>query len=532
MRTSISAPAGGIRSFQASVPAQGLVSRDRTWQWLVPDLALMAAAVTLFYSLFLFGGYRSFFHDSDAGWHIRTGELILRAGALPHTDPFSFTQAGTPWFAWEWLADAAVGFIHRGAGLAGVALFYSAALAAGVWLWFRLNWAAGGSFLLAALFAVPMLSTTNLHWLARPHLLSWIFLLLTFRFAIRPRFTPLAFLMIAAVSCFWANVHASFLMGPAFLFTYAVGTALSGFVFAGDASADRSQARNFLLAAAVAFLATLLNPYGIGLHRHVMAYLMDSALLDRVGEFQSFNFHLAGSGQILLALAIAAVGGVLSLARRDLGSFLQIAILLALALRSARALPLVALLALPLANGAITQALRSAQGLTSSFRNFLQGALNYSDRLRAIDRASSGLVWVPLLLLLAAFTLRIPAVAANTGFPPAEFPVAASSAVAKLPSDARILSSDKFGGYLIYRFAGNRKVFFDGRSDLYGAEFLSRYGDLTQLRPGWQSTLDRFHFTHALLPANAPLIGALESAGWICIYRDPVASLLARTSRN
>ena len=27
--------------------------------------------------------------------------------------------------------------------------------------------------------------------------------------------------------------------------------------------------------------------------------------------------------------------------------------------------------------------------------------------------------------------------------------------------------TDKFGGYLIYRFEGRRKVFFDGRSDFY-----------------------------------------------------------------
>jgi len=128
-------------------------------QWLLPDLGLLAATVTLFYSLFLFGGYRAFFHDSDAGWHIRAGEQILRTGELPRTDPFSFTAAAKPWFAWEWLADAAVGAIHRYSGLAGVALFYATVLAAGVWLWFRLNWAADGSFLLAAMFAVPMLST-------------------------------------------------------------------------------------------------------------------------------------------------------------------------------------------------------------------------------------------------------------------------------------------------------------------------------------------------------------------------------------
>ena len=69
--------------------------------WLVPDLALVAASVTLFYCLFLVQGYRDLFRDSDTGWHIRTGETILTTHRLPHSDPCSFSHAGEPWFAWH-----------------------------------------------------------------------------------------------------------------------------------------------------------------------------------------------------------------------------------------------------------------------------------------------------------------------------------------------------------------------------------------------------------------------------------------------
>ena len=101
-------------------------SRART-AWFAPDLALVAAAVTLFYCLFLFQGYQKLFRDSDAGWHIRNGEAILATHELPRTDPYSFTRAGEPWFAWEWGSDVIVGAIHRAAGLSGVAMFYGVA---------------------------------------------------------------------------------------------------------------------------------------------------------------------------------------------------------------------------------------------------------------------------------------------------------------------------------------------------------------------------------------------------------------------
>src|SRR5437016_9942534 len=177
-------------------------------RWWLPDVAMVAACVTLFYCLFLFQGYQRLFRDSDAGWHIRNGEAILATGALPRTDPYSFTRAGQPWFAWEWLADVAAGALHRTGGLDAVALFYAAAISTGVWLWFRLHWALGGNFLIACAMAPLLLSTCNIHWLARPHVLSWIFLLL----AIFPRRPNL--LLVGAVTALWANVHASFFLAP------------------------------------------------------------------------------------------------------------------------------------------------------------------------------------------------------------------------------------------------------------------------------------------------------------------------------
>src|SRR6185503_5303446 len=101
---------------------------------LVPDLALAASIITLFYCLFLFEGYQKLFRDSDTGWHLRTGESILSTRVLPRTDPYSFTRSGQPWLAWEWGADVLMAAAHRAGGLSGVAFLFSVSIAAGVWL--------------------------------------------------------------------------------------------------------------------------------------------------------------------------------------------------------------------------------------------------------------------------------------------------------------------------------------------------------------------------------------------------------------
>jgi hypothetical protein len=187
--------------------------------------------------------------------------------------------------------------------------------------------------------------------------------------------------------------------------------------------------------------------------------------------------------------------------------FLLSVLFTALALRSARALPLAALLLLPVANAEIAERFGVWR--------------EYAGRLREMDASMGGLVWTPLLLAAAWALLAL----APAGFPPDQFPVAAYD---HIPADARLFAPDKYGGYLIYRSSGKRKVFFDGRSDFYGAEFLKQYGRLVQVRPGWQAIWDGFGFTHALLPLDAPLAAALEQAGWRQVYSDATSRLLTK----
>lgn len=462
-------------------------------------MGLVAATVTLFYCLFVFQGYQTLFRDSDAGWHIRTGETILATGRLPRTDPYSFTRAGQPWFAWEWGTDAVVGAIHRAAGLRGVALFYGVAISAGVWLWFRLHWVLGGNFLVAGAMSPLLLSACIIHWLARPHVIGWLFLLGA---VLRAETAGKDFgwrdaLGTAVFSAVWANAHASFFFAPAIAAIYWVGRWARG---------DRS--RWFVWAAVVTAVAPLANPYGWHLYQHVFRYLTDSELLAHIAEFQSFDFHSGGSWQIVAAVILGIAGGTLAFTQKRYEHALLALLISVLALRSARALPLVGLVLLPIANRAITPLLPG-------------GVQAYCERLRAIDARLSGLALAPLAVVAAFGLLRL----LPAGFPANQFPVAAYS---HIPVDARLFAPDKFGGYLIYRSNGTRKVFFDGRSDFYGADFLKRYGRMVELRPGWREYWDSFQFTHALMPGDYPLVPMLEQLGWHEVYRDDTATLLAR----
>src|SRR5215468_6029452 len=75
---------------------------------------------------FLFGrmnGVKTLLGDCDTGWHIRTGEWILANGWVPMRDIFSFSKAGAPWYAWEWLSDVLFAKITQFGGLQALVVF-------------------------------------------------------------------------------------------------------------------------------------------------------------------------------------------------------------------------------------------------------------------------------------------------------------------------------------------------------------------------------------------------------------------------
>lgn len=499
---------------------------------VLPNLAAMLSAATLAYCLFVFGGGEQFFRDSDSGWHIRSGEWILAHRALPGVDPYSFSKAAQPWFLWEWGSDVLMGLAYRIDGFRGLAALVAVTLSACSWMWCRLNFAAGGDFFLAALLSPLMVTTASLHWLARPHVFSWLFLLGALLYAEwREEAAPAPFawaelLAISAVTAVWANMHGSFILAPVIAGVYAVAHFLRPLLWPLDAKTERHKAQWFVCAGIAAIAGSFLNPYGWGLHAHVIPYLLNDALTKHVAEFQSFNFHDKDATQIALTMGVAALGGTLALLRGKLSHFLLAALFLWGGLRSARVIPLVALAILPMANGAVTGTLRVAQGLRQPLRKMLDDAIQYSSRIRTIDARLSGAGFLAAAVVACLLLLRAPLFSKQIGFPSNRFPVDASASVEKLPQEARLLAPDSYGGYLIYRFGGARKVFFDGRSDFYGADFMNQYLVLINARPGWQEIVRSFGFTHALLPEESALKASLEQAGWVRLYQDRVATLL------
>jgi len=95
------------------------VSSSLTWlqllKWAVsfPAMLGMLLVGRIFYEA------RGFNIDPDMWWHIKVGGDILRTHHWPTIDPYSWTAAGTPWIAYEWLGEIPLYLVHSVSGRLG-----------------------------------------------------------------------------------------------------------------------------------------------------------------------------------------------------------------------------------------------------------------------------------------------------------------------------------------------------------------------------------------------------------------------------
>jgi hypothetical protein len=96
-------------------------------------------------------------------------------------------------------------------------------------------------------------------------------------------------------------------------------------------------------------------------------------------------------------------------------------------------------------------------------------------------------------------------------------------------SEDNLFNDYYWGGYLIYQLYPDRRVFIDGRSDVYAERLMDRYAAVEQLKPNWRQVLDEHNVRLALVKKDSPLDVVLGiDEGWQELYVGEVERLFAR----
>ncbi|HEX2987733.1 MAG TPA: hypothetical protein VHS06_06130 [Chloroflexota bacterium] len=323
--------------------------------------------------------------DPDMWWHMAAGRFILETGTVPQTDPLSYTAAGWPWVAHEWLAEIAMYLLYQAGGYLLPVVVFAALVTATFWVLFRtLRLLAMSAAASAAItFWAAFMSLAG--WNVRPQIFSYLFFAIYLFLLLRSRQRPDRLIWaMPAIMALWVNLHAGYVMGLFIIGCFVVGEGINQLrVVSRQRSAISTQHSSWLgaarrcarlgrvggdpphwkapntqhtalstqfrqwIAVGVATLAaTAINPQGLSMLLYPLTYAgTQNASMRYITEWQSPNFHdyfyfVFGASLMVLMLLPG---------RRAVDWALGIPLLLltAMSLQSARVIPFYAIAMAP-----------------------------------------------------------------------------------------------------------------------------------------------------------------------------------------
>jgi hypothetical protein len=231
----------------------------------------------------------------DLAYQVRAGDEILRAGALPAVDTWTFTIEGKPWLDQQWLAQVLFSVVH---GLGGWELLFVARaglVVAALGLLLGAMIERGAPIRVAAVLALVAFLLAAPALALRPQLIAIVlFCALLYISSVR-WWRPYLDVVAVLVVVVWANVHGSFVLAPLVL----------GYIWLEDVVRGRPWRRSLVMILA-GTAATLVNPFGIGVWSYAASFGVDPVIRETVSEWQRTT-PLTISGALFYASLVATV---------------------------------------------------------------------------------------------------------------------------------------------------------------------------------------------------------------------------------
>jgi hypothetical protein len=477
---------------------------------LVPSWPLLIAAAAL---LRVLGDPQSVLRDPDTYLHVAVGRWIIGHLALPLRDPFSSTMPGAIWIPHEWLSEVVMAVVYRLAGWNGLVLLTGALFACTMGFLTR-RLLRHGEPLTTVILALSIAALLLPHVIARPHLLAlpimalWSAALIEARDA--RRHPPCWALPLMTL---WANLHGGFMAGMAL----AVYLAAEAVILPGGRS-RQSEALTWGGFVLLSTAAALLTPMGLAgfLQPFRLAFMstMQGAVVEwlrpEIVAFQPQEIWLLGA--IFVGFATGA--------RLPLSRLLLLLALFHLWLQHARYADLLA------AIGPIAVFASLGPQIAARVRAEPPSALA---RLagRLAKPASPAIVALAILAsaVVAIVVLLRPLPREDSDITPD----AALAAARRMELSGPVFNSEGFAGYLVFNGV---PTYIDGRFEMYGDGFLSRYLEAIDGRePALTEALEGHGVTWTLLAPQDGAVAVLDHRpGWRRVYADRTAVIHAHRS--
>lgn len=531
------------------------------WKTLHYFFGLMALAVL--FGLIIFAANVEI-KDLDLWLHLGVGRYIVETQSIPSSDILSATIAGRPWINHEWLFQVILYMIYQQGGVDGLIAFQVGMVVI--------------TFILLLFFGYSRekLGFINLFLLL-------IFFVYQTRFTLRPDMFSLLFLamdiyllglylanratlwIMFVIQVIWSNIHGFFIFGPllallAICVEYLKRHFRLPWQWHKIGALSDSEFKRLKQIALALILACLVNPYGVQGVFYPFQVLFSlsnesKVFFEHISELQQpivlsnvFSFDSYPAFRILFLLSFLSF--LFNFRRIDIGVFVSWLIFLIFSLAALRNLTFFAFIA-------YFTFLVNAQYIPFSdfFSKMAQKIFRNGSSRRFFNLLKKNVHWPSLggiilnvfliSLMLDSLTQmplrgyfdfeRYERKSEFGGISQRNFPIKAVDFLAENHIGGNFFNDFNSGAYLVGRCSPKIKVFIDGRTEVYGAQFFKEYQKIwSGDKKLFEEYAARFQLTGAFLnsvyvPAPAGILRYLyEHKDWALVYFDYDAAIFLK----
>lgn len=497
--------------------------------WPKLDKILGLAVVVSVFCLIFVTAHRALF-DLDIWLHLKTGEFILQNKIIPSQDIFSFTLKAKPWVDHEWLFQALAYLIYSKWQAEGLILLQCYMIILSFFVLFLMGQRSIKSYMEVAVFILVAAYASLVRFNIRPDIFSMLFFALDL-YLLRFHSDKKGIWLLLPIQVLWVNLHGYFFLGPLLVSFFILAEFFRRKIkflpwqWKGAGALSGPDYKRLKMIFLFIVFACLFNPrgwsgavYPFNVFKEVM--LGESQIFFRhIQELQpalqmntySRNFH---SLIIFFCFALMAINFKrLKLVEVFLVSFF---FLFALTGRNVAFFAFVGYLVITSYIGPTLKRISENFRLETPLRKTLYFLLKYGLALVFI-------VWVGLRInsLLGYGYYDFAGkrfVSLLSGIDQQRYPKGAVDFVLEHNLKANLFNDFNSGAYLIGIAYPKRKVFIDGRTELYGADFFKEYQAVIQGdRQVFARIMDKYEISAILLSTTSASLPRIISY----LYKSP-----------
>jgi hypothetical protein len=262
--------------------------------------------------------------DPDLGWHLRYGEYFFKHHQILRDNIFSTMMPNFHWANGSWGTDIITYFIYNHWGFLGLTL--ASALIVTLTFFFFSKAAKFTFFENSLFFPILVYLESSMNSSSfRGQQISLLFLGILFYLLSRYKSFSKILFLIPILFLIWCNAHEESFLGIALLGLW-IGFAIVKNLFNSHTANKKvfyKEALFLVVILVLSFLATFINPFGIGIHLTALSHI-GNPLLKRISEYIPFPIFSASWFGLVIVTVLTLLGIIYLFLKKQIVNFLPI----------------------------------------------------------------------------------------------------------------------------------------------------------------------------------------------------------------